>query len=955
MLFRFILLCCILLLPIFTQIVLAASIRLGDLLLGGTVDKFQAVMVINKNDSYTNTSTACEHVTINDFNFTVGINRGRVTPFIVRINAAANDFTILAIGETRYSGVDYFSTGDFSVDFSATSTKITLEAGDTITSGFLDADANGNSAGSVIPHISGDSLFLTGSANDSGSGDLSQGIGHAPTFGTQLFSDLLRDYSYNITADVGKCSYQIKHDGAGLTCAPEPILIRACSNASCSAFDNTVDTTVTLKVNGGADQDIAITNGTSLNETFVYTDPNTPSVLSLTSDYLCSNTGDNSTGCSLDFAETGFRFYADSEENPIPTQLSGKPSNTGFKASTLKLQAVKTNPITGACEAALINNVNVELSASCKNPNVCITGNKVNIEGLGTNTDISTQNDGAAVAYTNVAMGFGNNIENAAEFVFTYPEAGQMQLHARYNIPDENGDPSGDFMEGSSNGFVVRPLGFYVEIPDNPAAQNAGQINSVFKKAGLDFTTTLKAVQWESGDDDDGLPDGIPDDDADLSGNTVTTNFGNETAKITHDMVLPNVATLPVAGVLGTLTNEEFTGFANGVATNGVVNNKSLTYDEVGIISFIANLTDNDYLGAGDIIGKALYVGRFIPEHFELNKINGDLAAYCDNEVVPVGMTFAYSGQMSTATPSKGAIRYSLEPSFTITAKSKNGVNTTKNYTGDFMKLKADGITRLTPSLDASTDGALGVGNRMKLTADLNAITTTDLQADEVGGVVTYTYHSDDNFVYLREPNAEYNKFTSDINLQIKSVIDKDGVTANDADGDFDGGDPANALDTVLTLEPIGVEIRFGRAFLANSFGPETSTLPQELAVQYFQDDNYILAADDICSLYNSDKISFGVTNEVAISVINIPPVNGKFDDLLDEPDGITRAIVLPASGTDNRGEVEVIYGIYPWLEYDWSWDGVSAKEFNEDPSATATFGLFRGNDRIIYQREVNN
>ncbi len=188
----------------FFNVANAGLITLGDSLSGGGVDGWQAIMVINENDAYTNSSGASELVTVNSFNFTVGNNRGQVTPFVVKINnSATNDFTLLAIGETRYSGTDYFSTGNFSFDFSTMLSQFTLAAGDIIASGFLDADVNGNSAGSVIPYRSGDSLFLTGSSNNSGSGDLSQGIGQAPTFGNSTFiNGLNRDYSYNITADV---------------------------------------------------------------------------------------------------------------------------------------------------------------------------------------------------------------------------------------------------------------------------------------------------------------------------------------------------------------------------------------------------------------------------------------------------------------------------------------------------------------------------------------------------------------------------------------------------------------------------------------------------------------------------------------------------------------------------------------------------------------------------------
>ena len=721
--------------------------------------------------------------------------------------------------------------------------------------------------------------------------------------------------------------FEINHDGQGLTCEPENIIIKACANSTCTTLNND-NNDVQLSINGTYNKTITVSGST--NTSFAYTNVGIAS-LSLNQTYECKNGA--STSCEVNFADTGFKFSDDSLANPIPTQVSAKPSNI------LKVQAVETNPQTGACQAALINTTAIEMAATCVDPIAC-AGSQVAINNLNTTKDINTLNSSAPLTYTNVEMDFGNSATNVASFRLTYPDAGKVQLHARYNIPDENGMPSGNYMLGSSNHFVVRPFGFFIDVVGNPKAQNAG--DTKFIAAGEAFTTRLFAVQWQS------------DNDVDLSDNAVTTNFGNEqnneTAKITPEMVLPNAATLPTAGILGSLSNANFTSFSNGISTN-----TDMTYSEVGIISFNAKLTDNSYLGAGDVTGELPYVGRFIPDHFELVKTDGVLAAYCDNNAVPADMPFTYVGQMNISSPAEGAIRYSLNPSFTITAKSKNAINTTENYTGDFMKLLGSSITRLIPVEDGTTDGNLGVGNKMALTASLNAITTSDLRNNETQGVITYTYHNDDNFFYNHEHNAERNKFTSDINLQIESVIDEDDVQALDADGDFDQGDPSNALDTILTLEPTGVEIRFGRAYLANSFGPETAPLPQELAVQYYDNNNYVLAEDDICSLYNSDNIDFDGINEVSLDKSNIPPVNGKFDDVLDMPDGITREIVLPAAGTGNQGEVQVTYDIYPWLRYDWTWDGVNAKTFDENPSAIATFGRFRGNDRIIYQREVNN
>jgi MSHA biogenesis protein MshQ len=82
----------------------------------------------------------------------------------------------------------------------------------------------------------------------------------------------------------------------------------------------------------------------------------------------------------------------------------------------------------------------------------------------------------------------------------------------------------------------------------------------------------------------------------------------------------------------------------------------------------------------------------------------------------------------------------------------------------------------------------------------------------------------------------------------------------------------------------------------------------------------------------------------------NLTGVNAVTGQLAE---GKTRAMTLMAPGASNRGTIDIEYDIYSWLKYDWNWNGVDTKTLGENPTASATFGLFRGNDRIIYQREV--
>jgi MSHA biogenesis protein MshQ len=59
----------------------------------------------------------------------------------------------------------------------------------------------------------------------------------------------------------------------------------------------------------------------------------------------------------------------------------------------------------------------------------------------------------------------------------------------------------------------------------------------------------------------------------------------------------------------------------------------------------------------------------------------------------------------------------------------------------------------------------------------------------------------------------------------------------------------------------------------------------------------------------------------------------------------------ISASPARYRGEVNAPLAVDSWLQ--WFWDGSDLSDLS-DPSASAFFGTFRGQDRIISWREVN-
>lgn len=734
-------------------------------------------------------------------------------------------------------------------------------------------------------------------------------------------------------------------DAQGITCEADDIIIKACADSACTNL-NTDPFSVELFVTAGGSTTSKGTinfSGGSGSSSYAHTDVGNVT-LSLDYTYKCINDL-ATTSCDVDFKDSGFIF------SDIPTQLSGKSSFTGFNAETLTLRAVEKNTETGVCQGVFPENTDVaiNLSYSCAGGGSCqdllAFGNNGNSYNLTT----------TAIAHN---LRFDEN--STANFTLQYPHAAKFVVNAQKDIEviDNDGTKEIKNFTGSSNAFVERPFAFFLNFTNDSNGSKAyatTAMGDAFKKAGETFTMTATAVQWVSGQDTNN--NGIPDDFSAITGNDTAENFADEELTVNAELLLPDPLLDGNEGTLVTQTTNIF--------SNSTVNN-NYTYSEVGIITLNAAVADGDYLGGGDVVGQVSNVGRFYPDHFVLEKIDGDLAAYCENPDLAGDIPFAYSGQMNSASPITGAIRYkvSLNPSFTITAKSLGSANTTVNYTGDFMKLIGSSITRLAPSFDYAEDGSLGT--KLALTANLNNISTLELQNNEESGVITYAYKNEDNFVYHHELNAEINIFTTDINLPIVSVIDPDDVTALDADGDFDNdGDLSNALDSVLTLEPVGVEIRFGRVQLENSYGPETSNLPQPLSVNYFKDGQYIVAEDDECTPYNATEMSLTnidlINFNASTPLPDITPIAGHFKD--ETPAGITRAIELTAPGAGNTGQVCVSYAIAPWLQYKWATDPGNLQcpftstdvdgLFNDNPFSIATFGIFRGNDRIIYQREI--
>ena len=626
-----------------------------------------------------------------------------------------------------------------------------------------------------------------------------------------------------------------------------------------------------------------------------------------------SGTALASEDANLAYAQSGFQFLADGVASSIGNQIGGKNSATSPGNQVLELQAIRTSDSTGQCEPALQGVVVVEMAYECENPTTC-TANQVNIDG-GTATNIAGNPLGPIGAWTNVNMDFGNAADTTATFVMNYPDVGQIQLHTRYNIPldDAIPTPSGIYMIGSSNSFVVRPFGFYVDITGNPAAGNPA--GAVFTTAGTNFTTNVTAVLWQAADDADtnGIPenhnDTDPSNNANLSDNTAALNYGQETA----------VEAVALSALLDQPGGGNDPGLAGGTSiaafVSGVGSSATTRYDEVGIIEIAATVSDGNYLGIGgpvttETTSRSGYVGRFRPNHFLLS-----LGAITNRSLLACAppSIFTYMDE-----------EQQLE--FTLIAEnSRAPAATTQNYT------TASAFAKLDPTLIANFNiGAIDATGPTPLTPRITEVSSAASSPWAIGvsnGFARVRLNRD----ALMANNGPFETLNWGV-----APLDTDGVILNAYNLDVDNN-ATNDHGLVASNRA-----RFGRAFVESTSGSELLSLILPVRVEYYAGTQFILNTDDGCSTYDSVDLTF--SNRIGLPADPTPVGNGTFITGMHDP-----ANPITLNSSNNVGNVDATLNVPTYLEFDWDGDG----NHDDDPTGKATFGIFDVNPRRIYIKEV--
>ncbi len=345
------------------------------------------------------------------------------------------------------------------------------------------------------------------------------------------------------------------------------------------------------------------------------------------------------------------------------------------------------------------------------------------------------------------------------------------------------------------------------------------------------------------------------------------------------------------SGGSGKLTPSEITekDFKKGIGSIKTV------FSDVGIL-YLKSVIASDYIiPNNNITGWPLhkYFGRFIPHHFYIKeKKDGVLKTKCSS--------FNYSGDSLT---------YLLPPSFSIVAQNKNN-ETTKNYKKNFVFLTSSNIYSDYPSSDDNQ-----LGNSKKI--EIKISPTNGILSDRDNGILKFTF-GNDKIVYLKNKNSKISPFNPKFTISVSKLKDKDGVTC---------------INTPQTFTVSGQQIKYGKLDISDNYGPETENLKLRMKTFFWNNETWELNSEDSCTAFDksdfilknfTDKLSSGDTSIVGFSNIS----KGLGD------------ITLSAPGQNNYGSVEIDWTSNTFLH-------------EKDSYGKATFGLYRGRDRIIMWEEV--
>jgi MSHA biogenesis protein MshQ len=186
-------------------------------------------------------------------------------------------------------------------------------------------------------------------------------------------------------------------------------------------------------------------------------------------------------------------------------------------------------------------------------------------------------------------------------------------------------------------------------------------------------------------------------------------------------------------------------------------------------------------------------------------------------------------------------------------------------------------------------------------------------------------------------------------------VIDGDGVAAV--------GNPVTFGSLGGMQFTIDDRIRYGRVRIGTAVGSELVDLPVPMRAEYYDAAaGFVANVADTCTTNVSlalsgytESLSIGDTcvrdngapGQSGIGCAAPAPLGMRYSEPPVVGGNFDLRLAAPLAG--NQGSVTIQGTVPTWLQFDWN----SAAAGDENPTGQATFGIFGGERRLIYTREI--
>lgn len=509
-------------------------------------------------------------------------------------------------------------------------------------------------------------------------------------------------------------------------------------------------------------------------------------------------------------------------------------------------------------------------------------------------------------------------------------DAGKATLTASVNIQGK--------AFNTSEQFYFRP--FTAALCDTSSAlpSYTDEDSGAYLPSGTDFNGYLKAVNWIKSLDNGTYGDGIPDrnEPSLVCSKEVTPSYithGGGSAKLN----LSSQLAYPVSGAIGVITadGQSISDFNKDITHSNQNLPTIMNWNEVGTLSF--DVFQNNYFNRSgfNIPSTTVNIGRFYPAYFE---ITGTEWIYPDKQGSVAG-NYVYMDQNFT------------DVNFEVVAYSSLGIKT-ENY-GLF-----------DDSLKASFSLVGEYANRLNITdVDLNA-------SHWNSGALWHVNNLDHAVIWSKnEITAIASNRTTQADGPFNMSNNSYSITTN-LGLEISGVDPvsfdASSFEPEVTEQELlsQPDVRYGRMVL-DSVGAsvgQSATVP--LRVEYWDGNAFVLSNTDRASQFDGEQHckqtvwpdptqSSGAILKGSNTVIQGSDVTNLVADannstLREQVRFWLRLASTSPQTSETNVDCESGFVNQPWLQYNWRGQG------DEDPSTVVTFGIYRGNDRVIFRGESN-